>query len=122
VFAAGSAGVAVRADITDDLDVGRVFDETVAAFGATDALVHADPADGAVLFAHAARRLTRGGAIAAVAGTMPLPPDLARRMSATGIVVNGVLAGLGAADGDPEQAIDDPVAFLDRWRQRRSRG
>ena len=122
VFAAGSAGVAVRADVTDDLDVARLFDETVAAFGAADAVIHADPADGAVLFTHAARRLTRGGAVAAIVGSVPLPPGLARRLTDSGVVVNGVLAGLGTADGDPEQAIDDPVAFLDRWRERRSRG
>ncbi len=39
VFAAGSAAVAVRADLTDELDVKRLFDETIAAFGAADVVV-----------------------------------------------------------------------------------
>jgi len=35
------AAVAVRADVTDDLDVQRLFAETIAAFGGIDAVVHA---------------------------------------------------------------------------------
>jgi 3-oxoacyl-[acyl-carrier protein] reductase len=35
------AAVAVRADVADDLDVQRLFAETIAAFGGIDAVVHA---------------------------------------------------------------------------------
>jgi 3-oxoacyl-[acyl-carrier protein] reductase len=35
------AAVAVRADVADDLDVERLFAETIAAFGGIDAVVHA---------------------------------------------------------------------------------
>jgi 3-oxoacyl-[acyl-carrier protein] reductase len=40
ILALGGTAVAVRADITDDLDVHRLFDETEAAFGRVDLLVH----------------------------------------------------------------------------------
>jgi NAD(P)-dependent dehydrogenase (short-subunit alcohol dehydrogenase family) len=118
VFAAGSTGVAVRADVTDDLDVARLFDETEAAFGAADVVVHATPADGAVLFEHAAGRLARGGAIAAVVPAA-MSPALARRLRDRDIAVNPVLAGLGAGDGRAGPAVPDAVVFLERWRRQR---
>ena len=40
VLANNGNAVAVRADVADDLDVQRLFAETVAAFGAVDAVVH----------------------------------------------------------------------------------
>jgi 3-oxoacyl-[acyl-carrier protein] reductase len=122
VFAAGSTGVAVRADVTDDLDVARLFDETEAAFGAAHVVIHADTVDGTVLYAHAARRLTRRGAIAGILPAAGIGPALARRLRDRGIVVNGVLTGLGAGGGRAEQAVEDAVAFLDRWRDQRRPG
>ena len=119
VFAAASTGVAVRADVTDDLDVARLFDETDAAFGAADVVVHATTVDGAVLYAHAARRLARGGAIAGILPAAAIGPALARRLRDRDIAVNGVLAGLSAGDGRAEQAVEDAVAFLDRWSRQR---
>ncbi len=98
VFAAGSTGVTVRADVTDDLDVARLFDETAAAFGRADVVVHAAAVDGAVLHAHAARRLARGGAIVAAAPAAPITPALARRLRERDIAVNGILAGVGAGE------------------------
>ena len=41
VLAENGTAVAVRADVYDDLDVERLFTETVEAFGAIDAVVHA---------------------------------------------------------------------------------
>jgi 3-oxoacyl-[acyl-carrier protein] reductase len=41
ILAGTSDAVAVRADIADDLDVQRLFAETIAAFGGIDAVVHA---------------------------------------------------------------------------------
>ena len=41
VLADNGNAVAVRADIADDLDVERLFAETIAAFGGSDAVVHA---------------------------------------------------------------------------------
>jgi 3-oxoacyl-[acyl-carrier protein] reductase len=41
ILADNSDAVAVRADIADDLDVKRLFAETIAAFGGVDVVVHA---------------------------------------------------------------------------------
>ena len=41
VLEGGGAVVAVRADVTDALDVERLFDQTIETFGAIDAVVHA---------------------------------------------------------------------------------
>jgi 3-oxoacyl-[acyl-carrier protein] reductase len=40
VLAGRGAAVAVRADVADDLDVERLFAETIAAFGGVDVVVH----------------------------------------------------------------------------------
>jgi NAD(P)-dependent dehydrogenase (short-subunit alcohol dehydrogenase family) len=118
VFAAGSTGVTVRADITDPLDVERLFDETSAAFGRVDVVVHSAAVDGAVLHAYAAGRLTWGGALVDVAPAASITPALERELLRRDIAVNDVLAGLGAADVRATRA-EDPIAFLDRWRARR---
>ena len=41
ILAGNGDAVAVRADVADDLDVERLFAETIAAFGGVDAVVHA---------------------------------------------------------------------------------
>jgi 3-oxoacyl-[acyl-carrier protein] reductase len=41
VLADNGAAVAVRADVADELDVGRLFAETIEAFGGVDVVVHA---------------------------------------------------------------------------------
>jgi len=41
VLAGKGEAVAIRADVTDELDVERLFTETTAAFGGVDAVVHA---------------------------------------------------------------------------------
>jgi 3-oxoacyl-[acyl-carrier protein] reductase len=41
ILAGNGNAVAVRADIADDLDVSRLFAETIAAFGGIDVVVHA---------------------------------------------------------------------------------
>jgi 3-oxoacyl-[acyl-carrier protein] reductase len=41
ILAGNGDAVAVRADVADDLDVQRLFTETIAAFGGVDVLVHA---------------------------------------------------------------------------------
>jgi 3-oxoacyl-[acyl-carrier protein] reductase len=41
ILAGNTDAVAVRADVADDLDVQRLFAETIAAFGGIDAVVHA---------------------------------------------------------------------------------
>ncbi len=67
VLAHGGTALAVRADVTDELDVERVFDETAAAFGGADVVVHAAPASAALVRRHAERRLRPGGTTVSVA-------------------------------------------------------
>jgi NAD(P)-dependent dehydrogenase (short-subunit alcohol dehydrogenase family) len=50
ILAAGGRVVAVRADLGDDLDIERLFDESIAAFGRVDLVVTQ----------HAQERLRRG--------------------------------------------------------------
>ena len=63
LLATGATAIAIRADITDELDVERLFDETVAAFGGVDLVAHAAPAAPALVDAQAATRLRPGGTI-----------------------------------------------------------
>jgi 3-oxoacyl-[acyl-carrier protein] reductase len=74
IFAAGGRAVAVRADVTDDLDVERLFAESVAAFGGVDAVVHTTGDDATVLDRHARRHLGRGGAIVSVSAARRITP------------------------------------------------
>jgi 3-oxoacyl-[acyl-carrier protein] reductase len=67
VLAHGGTALAVRADVTDELDVERVFDETAAAFGGADVVVHAAPAGEALVRRHAERRVRPGGTTVNVA-------------------------------------------------------
>jgi 3-oxoacyl-[acyl-carrier protein] reductase len=115
VFAAGGAAVAIRADVEDELDVERLFDETSEAFGGVDALVHAAGAtDPTVVTRQAARRLRGGGAIVAVstsAGRLEaLVPPLARELGGREIAVSGVVRPPEPAAHDRNVAI--VVAFL----------
>ena len=104
IIAAGGATVAVRADLTDDLDVQRMFTESIAAFGGVDVIVHMTTDNADLLYSHAARYLRRQGAIVASYVAEQCPPQVARQLRERGITVERVL---------PE----DTLAFLDRWSQ-----
>lgn len=93
ILAANGAAIAVRADLTDELDVARLFDETAAAFGQVDLLVHASVRGRSVVNRLAALKLRRGGAIVSVLGSEAIPPALADELRARDITVNGVVAG-----------------------------
>jgi len=94
VLAGNGAAVAIRADVTDDLDVERLFSATIEAFGGIDVVVHAvhprlrappmvaaaDLADPDALWSttsratvlvnrEAARQLRAGGAIVNLSGS-----------------------------------------------------
>jgi len=72
-FASDGTAVAVRAEVTDDLDVERLFEETIAAFGGVDVVVHTKARSAAVLERH----LPRGAAIVSVATPEEIEPALA---------------------------------------------
>lgn len=110
------AAVTVRADLSDELDVERLFSEAIAAFGGVDVVVHTTVREAAVLYRHAARHLRRGSAIVSVSRAERIPPQLAQRLRERDITVNGVPPGLeppGAAHD-----VADLIWFLDRWRHR----
>ena len=68
VLAANGTALAVRADVRDELDVGRLFDETLAAFGRIDVVVHAADEDEDEVDRQAALRVGDGVAIVSAAG------------------------------------------------------
>ena len=76
VLARSGTALAVRADVADDLDVQRVFDETTFAFGGADMVVHAAPRAADVVLEHAERRLRWGGATLTVSDTRDVPAAL----------------------------------------------
>jgi NAD(P)-dependent dehydrogenase (short-subunit alcohol dehydrogenase family) len=57
IVGAGGVALGVRADITDELDVERLFDETVAAYDGVDLVVHTSAGDTSVIDRHAERWL-----------------------------------------------------------------
>jgi 3-oxoacyl-[acyl-carrier protein] reductase len=116
ILAVRGTAVAVRADLTDDLDVERLFTETIAAFGGVDAVVHTTGRGASVLYRHAARHLRRGSAIVSVSTAEQITPALAQQLRERDVTVNGVPPGLEPPGADHD--IADLIAFLDRWRHR----
>jgi 3-oxoacyl-[acyl-carrier protein] reductase len=114
ILAASGTVLAVRADVTDELDVERLFAETAAAFGGVDVVVHAARRGTTVVDRHAARRLRHGGAIVNVSSSDPTAPVLADALRARDITVNGLAPALEAPGAD--HGIAELVALLDRWR------
>jgi 3-oxoacyl-[acyl-carrier protein] reductase len=91
---AGGTAVSVRADVTDEIDVERLFNETDAAFGPVDVLVHAAPRGAGVLYRHAAVALRRGGTILSVAGAEPIDHAVAVALRDRDVTINGVPPGV----------------------------
>ena len=104
ILAAEGNGVTVRADLTDDLDVQRLFAESAAAFSGVDVVVHTTPGSASLLYRHAARQLRGGGAIISTAAADRVAPGVARQLRERGI-------SIGRAP--PEEV----VPFLDSWRK-----
>lgn len=104
ILAAGGTVVAVRADLTDDLDVQRLFAESIAAFARVDVVVHATTGSATVMYEQAARQLSSRGAIVTVPGAEAVIPRIARRLRQRDITV-------GRA---PPRNV---LAWLDSWRQ-----
>jgi 3-oxoacyl-[acyl-carrier protein] reductase len=66
--------MAVRADVADELDVQRLFAETMTAFGRVDVVVHAVSSRAAdTVSLEAARHLCDGGAIVSLSSAKALP-------------------------------------------------
>jgi 3-oxoacyl-[acyl-carrier protein] reductase len=113
IVGGNGAALAVRADVADELDVERLFEETTSTFGQVDVVVHTAMRGAAVVNRQAVRRLRPGGAILDLSCAREISPGLADELRARDITVNGLTPGVeppGAArDGG------DLVALLDRW-------
>ena len=105
ILAAEGRTVAVRADLADDLDVQRLFAESIAAFGGVDVVVHATADNASFLFQRAALHVREGGAIVSVSAADGMTPAVARQSRERGITI-------GRA---PPGAV---LPFLDEWRRR----
>jgi NAD(P)-dependent dehydrogenase (short-subunit alcohol dehydrogenase family) len=104
ILAAEGNVVAVRADLADELDVQRLFDESSAAFAGVDVVVHTTTASGSILYQHAAWHVRRRGAIVSVSAVDSVTAEVARQLRERDICV-------GTAP--PEEML----SFLDRWRR-----
>jgi 3-oxoacyl-[acyl-carrier protein] reductase len=116
ILAANGVALAVRADITDEVDVERLFNETKAAFGVVDAVVHTVVRGASVVNKEAARQLRRGGAILNISSSDVISSDLAHDLRARDITINGLTPGLESPGGDHEAA--DLIELLEQWRRR----
>jgi 3-oxoacyl-[acyl-carrier protein] reductase len=115
ILAAHGTALAVRADVTDELDVERLFTETAAAFGGVDVVVHAAMRATSVVSQQAARQLSHGGAIVNVSSSEAITSVLADELRARDITVNGLAPGLEPPGADHD--IAELLAVLDRWRR-----
>lgn len=114
VLAAGGAAVTIRADLTDDLDVERVFTETVAAFAGVDVVVHATTHDASVVYEYASRHLHPGSAIFSISSAGQLTPALAQRLREREITIDR--AAPGVAQEGAGRDVSGLVAMLDQWK------
>jgi 3-oxoacyl-[acyl-carrier protein] reductase len=105
IIAAGGTTIAVRADLTDDLDVQRLFTESIAEFGGVDVVVHTTSDSADLLCQHAARHVRQRGAIVVTATPRPIMPQAAAQLLDRSITIERVAP----------RAVH---AYLDRWCQR----
>jgi 3-oxoacyl-[acyl-carrier protein] reductase len=87
ILAADGTAVTVRADLADDLDVARLFAESIAAFGGVDVVVHTTTDPTSLLYHYAARQVRAGGVIVSVSTAEPFAPGVARHLRERGIKV-----------------------------------
>jgi 3-oxoacyl-[acyl-carrier protein] reductase len=104
ILATGGNAVAVRADLADELDVQRLFAESIAAFAGVDVVVHTVPGSASLLYEQATRHLRSRGAIVSIPGAEGVPPEVARQLRERGVRLG---------EGPPEAVL----CLLDRWRR-----
>jgi hypothetical protein len=114
ILAANAPAVAIRADLTDALDVERLFTEADAAFGMVDVVVHTTIRGAALVNQIAARRLRHGGAIVTLFTADGITPDVAHQLRARAVTVNGLTPGVEPPGRNHD--IAEVLAVLDRWR------
>lgn len=103
--------MAVRADVADELDVQRLFAETMTAFGRVDVVVHAVSSRSAdMVNREAVRHLRDGGAIVSLSSAAKALPRLAVELRGRDITVNAVSL-LPDQPCVPER-VADVIAYL----------
>lgn len=106
ILAVGGKAIAVRADLDDDLDVQRLFAESIAVFDRVDVVVHTTPGRSSLLYRHAARSVRARGAIVSTPDADRVPVGVAREFLERGVSVGNPL---------PEEVL----SFLETWREQR---
>jgi hypothetical protein len=104
ILAAEGKAIAVRADLSDELDVQRLFAESTSAFERVDIVVHTTPGPASLLYRHAARHVGPRGAIVSIPDADRVPIGVARQLLERGVSVANA----------PAQGV---LSFFDRWRQ-----
>ena len=111
MLASQGDAMAVRADVADDLDVQRLFAETMTAFGRLDVVVHAVSRQAADLVNHeAVRHLRDGGAIVSLSSAAKALPQLAVELRGRDITVNAV--SLPPDQPCVPERVADIIAYL----------
>jgi NAD(P)-dependent dehydrogenase (short-subunit alcohol dehydrogenase family) len=104
ILAAEGNVVAVRADLADELDVQRLFAESIAAFAGVDVVVHTTPGTASLLYQHAARHVRSRGAIVSLPVAERVTRAVEPRLRERGISVASAPPGV-------------VLSFLDTWRR-----
>jgi short chain dehydrogenase len=104
IISAGGATIAVRADLADDLDVQRLYTESIAEFGGVDVVVHTTSNTAALLCRHATRHVRRRGAVLITSAPDVIPPLVASQLRERGIAVARV-------------RLPSVLDYLDHWRR-----
>jgi 3-oxoacyl-[acyl-carrier protein] reductase len=103
--------MAVRADVADELDVQRLFAETMTGFGGVDVVVHTVSSRAAGLVnREAARHLRDGGSIVSLSSAAKALPRLAVELRERDITVNAV--SLPPDQPCVPERVADIIAYL----------
>jgi 3-oxoacyl-[acyl-carrier protein] reductase len=90
IIAAGGTTVAVRADLADELDVQRLFTESMVAFGRVDVIVHTTTEVADVLCTYALREMPQRAAVVMTTTSRPISSDVAADLRRRAIAVERV--------------------------------
>jgi 3-oxoacyl-[acyl-carrier protein] reductase len=111
LLAGNSDVMAVRADVADEVDVQRLFAETITAFGRVDIVVHTVSREAAdIVNREAARHLRDGGALVSLSSAAEALPRLAAELRERDITVNTVSIEIGGPCR-PDR-VADVIAYL----------
>jgi 3-oxoacyl-[acyl-carrier protein] reductase len=108
---AGGTALTLRADVTDGVDVERLFDEAVAAFGLVDIVVHAARVAARELVEQSLRRLRRGGIVLSIPPLGAVTRALGDEIRASGVTVRDVASP--ACRGDASEVLEPLLLWLD---------